>query len=96
VNKKSIPKIKSVKMKNGGAEVRVINNSTERSKFIEEAIILQKEFEEEKPVKGYFIFLFNDEFGTACAWDSGKVVPSNSIPDWSSTELKRALIQRSI
>ena len=93
MNKQSIPRLKSVRVKNGGAQVSVLRNqgsplSRKVADFIQESSSHLGE------VVGYAVFLFDKNFDSAVMWDAGQSLPGFAFPDWVASEMKRGMLSK--
>lgn len=93
MNKQSIPRLKSVRMKNGGTQVTVLRNqvdplSRKVADFIRESSSHLGE------VVGHVVFLFDKNFDSAVMWDAGQALPGFALPDWVASEMKRGMLSK--
>ena len=86
MNKQSIPRLKSVRMKNGGAQVTVLRN--QRGPLSRKVADFKQESSSHLgEVVGYAVFLFDKNFDSAVMWDAGQALPGFAFPDWVASEL---------
>lgn len=93
MNKQSTPRLKSVRMKNGGASITVLRNqgdplSRKVADFIQESSSNLGE------VVGHVVFLFDKNFDSAVMWDAGHALPGFAFPDWVASEMKRGMLSK--
>lgn len=93
MNKQSVPRLKSVRMKNGGAQVTVLRNqgSPLSRKVVD---FVQESSSHLGEVVGYAVFLFDKNFDSAVMWDAGRALPGFAFPDWVASEMKRVLLSK--
>ena len=93
MNKQSTPRLKSVRMKNGGAQVTVLRNQGDplSRKVVD---FIQESSSHLGEVVGHVVFLFDKNFDSAVMWDAGQALPGFGFPDWVASEMKRGMLSK--